>query len=112
MYRYLKAYLAVLCIALAAGGALAQDAPKRSITQISGDLYRFQNNFHYSVFLVTSDGVIVTDPINAGAARWLKAEIAKPRSRFVLIDVCIYIYIYIYECEPMHIHARRIGKQS
>ncbi len=77
MYRYLKAYLAVLCIALAAGGALAQDAPKRSITQISGDLYRFQNNFHYSVFLVTSDGVIVTDPINAGAARWLKAEIAK-----------------------------------
>lgn len=50
---------------------------KRSITKIAGDLYRFQNNFHYSVFLVTPDGIIVTDPINADAARWLKTELAK-----------------------------------
>lgn len=48
----------------------------RSLTQISGDLYRFQNNFHYSVVLVTDEGVIVTDPINKEAAEWLKAEIA------------------------------------
>ena len=47
----------------------------RNITKIAGDLYRFQNNFHYSVFLVTKDGVIVTDPINAEAATWLKDEI-------------------------------------
>jgi glyoxylase-like metal-dependent hydrolase (beta-lactamase superfamily II) len=51
--------------------------PTRAITQIKGDLYRFQNNFHYSVFLVTPKGVIVTDPINADAAKWLKEEIAK-----------------------------------
>ncbi len=57
-------------------GAMAQEA-KRSITNISGDLYRFQNNFHYSVFLVTSEGIIATDPINAEAAKWLKSEIAK-----------------------------------
>jgi len=56
---------------------LAQDAPKREITQISGDLYRFKNNFHYSVFLVTPEGVIVTDPINKDAALWLEAEIEK-----------------------------------
>ena len=49
----------------------------RSIKKIAGDLYRFQNNFHYSVFLVTSEGIIVTDPINADAAKWLKAEIKK-----------------------------------
>ena len=55
---------------------MAQEA-KRSITNISGDLYRFQNNFHYSVFLVTSEGIIVTDPINAEAAKWLKSELAK-----------------------------------
>ena len=61
---------------LALGGvALAQGAAKRAITQISGDLYRFQNNFHYSVFLVTPDGVIVTDPINAEAAAWLRDRI-------------------------------------
>jgi glyoxylase-like metal-dependent hydrolase (beta-lactamase superfamily II) len=59
--------------------AQAQSAPKREITQISGDLYRFQNNFHFSVFLVTPEGVIASDPINADAAKWLKAEIA---SRF------------------------------
>ena len=53
----------------------AQQEVKRSITHIVGDLYRFQNNFHYSVFLVTPEGIIVTDPINVDAARWLKAEI-------------------------------------
>ncbi len=58
------------------GVALAQDTPKRAIAKISGDLYRFQNNFHYSVFLVTSEGIIATDPINAEAAAWLKAELA------------------------------------
>lgn len=57
--------------------AAAQDGPKRAITQIAGDLYRFQNNFHYSVFLITPEGAIVTDPINAEAATWLKGQIAE-----------------------------------
>jgi glyoxylase-like metal-dependent hydrolase (beta-lactamase superfamily II) len=70
------AALAVLALAWAAPPAMAQDTPKRAITQISGDLYRFQNNFHFSVFLVTEAGVIVTDPVNREAAEWLKAEIA------------------------------------
>ena len=61
---------------LVASAAFAQDA-KREISNISGDLYRFKNNFHYSVFLVTSEGIIATDPINADAAKWLKAELAK-----------------------------------
>ena len=62
---------------LAGGMALAQDGPKRAITKIADDLYRFQNNFHFSVFLVTPEGIIVTDPINADAAAWLKSELAK-----------------------------------
>ncbi len=56
--------------------AQAQDA-KRSITQVKGDVYRFQNNFHVNVFVVTGNGVVVTDPIDADAATWLKAEITK-----------------------------------
>jgi len=57
---------------------IAQAKPaKRSITKIKGNLYRFQNNFHYSVFAVTPNGVIATDPINAAAATWLKAELKK-----------------------------------
>lgn len=54
-------------------------AANRSLTLINGDLYRFQNNFHFSVVLVTDAGVMVTDPINKDAAQWLKDEIA---SRF------------------------------
>ena len=50
---------------------------KSAITHIAGDLYGFRNNFHFSVFLVTPEGVIVTNPINADAATWLEAEITK-----------------------------------
>ncbi len=32
-------------------------------------------NFHYSVLLVTSEGVIATDPIDAEAANWLLQEV-------------------------------------
>ncbi len=56
---------------------LAQSAPVREITHVAGDLYRFQNNAHVSVFLVTDEGVIATDPISEDAARWLEAEITK-----------------------------------
>ncbi len=72
----LAAVLAAL-VPLGAGLALAQDGPKRAITRIAGELYRFQNNFHYSVFLVTPEGIVATDPINAEAATWLKGELAK-----------------------------------
>src|SRR5262245_21472506 len=71
---------AVLLILLASW-ATAQ-APVREITQIAGEVYRFRNNNHYAVFAVTPQGIIATDPINAEAAQWLKAELqqrfAKP----------------------------------
>jgi len=63
----------IFALLLGTQTAFAQET--RAITQIAGDLYRFQNNFHYSVFLVTAEGVIATDPINADAARWLNNEI-------------------------------------
>ncbi len=73
--RFLFLVLGMAVLAALPGRAEAQDPPKRAITQIAGDLYRFQNNFHFSVFLVTPEGVIATDPINAEAAKWLKDEI-------------------------------------
>ncbi len=51
--------------------AYAQDA-KRSITKVAGDVYRFQNNFHYSLIVVSDAGVVVVDPISEGAATWLR----------------------------------------
>lgn len=69
----------LLFTGLQAGDVDAQQEVKRSITEIGPNLYRFQNNFHTSVFLVTDDGVVATDPINAAAATWLENEI---RTRF------------------------------
>ena len=51
--------------------------PVREITPIAGEVYRFRNNTHYAVFAVTPAGITPTDPINAEAAQWLKAELQK-----------------------------------
>jgi glyoxylase-like metal-dependent hydrolase (beta-lactamase superfamily II) len=55
----------------------APAAPVREITKIAGEIYRFRNNFHYSIFVVTPAGIIATDPINRDAATWLKAELQR-----------------------------------
>jgi glyoxylase-like metal-dependent hydrolase (beta-lactamase superfamily II) len=62
---------------LAAPWVESQQAPARDIAKIAGEVYRFRNQNHYSVFAVTPAGVIATDPINADAARWLRAEITR-----------------------------------
>lgn len=72
------AWLALVAWPLAVMSTAApaqQQEAQREITQVAGDLYRFQNNFHVSVFVVTPDGVIATDPINAEAAAWLRDRI-------------------------------------
>src|SRR5262245_58171511 len=58
---------------------IAQAPPVREITKLAGEVYRFRNAGHYSVFAVTPSGIIATDPINKDAAEWLKAEL---KSRF------------------------------
>lgn len=68
--------LAALFAVATALPAAAQEV-RRQITNVTDDIYRFDNNFHVTFFAVTGDGVVVGDPINAEAATWLKAEIAK-----------------------------------
>lgn len=75
MKRLLNLILALVFI----HSALGQADPPRAITQVAGDLYRFQNGGHYSVFLVTEAGIIASDPLNREAALWLKDEL---NSRF------------------------------
>ncbi len=53
------------------------ETPPREIVRIAGDLYRVQNGFHFTVILVTPEGIILADPINADAAAWLKGELAQ-----------------------------------
>lgn len=73
--RLRTALLVAVLWAVHCGAAQAQ--PQRAITPIGGDLYRFRNAGHFSVFLVTPAGIIATDPIDADAARWLKAELTQ-----------------------------------
>ena len=67
MFRCVALAAAVLGLFLMvrADRAVAQDDVVREIVQVADDLYRFRNNNHYAVFLVTPDGIIATDPINA-----------------------------------------------
>src|SRR5688572_21738707 len=85
---------AILCFfsALVLTTAAAQDKPPaRSIVTIAPDLYRAQNNNHYTVFLVTSEGIILSDPINREFSTWLKAELQK---RFANRPVRYVIYTH------------------
>ena len=54
-----------------------QKPPTRNIVNIAPDLYRVQNDNHFTVFLVTPEGIIMSDPINRDFSIWLKAELQK-----------------------------------
>src|SRR6185295_8741173 len=80
MTRFVRLTAAGLTfVLLLAATAAAQQPPQRSIVNITGQLYRAQNDNHYTVFLVTPEGIIMSDPINRDFSRWLKAQLA---SRF------------------------------
>ena len=72
----MKSFSLVLLVFLtfAAFSAKAEE-PVYSIENVTGDLYRFQSNNHYGVFLVTEEGIILADPINNATATWLKGEL-------------------------------------
>lgn len=52
----------------------AAETRPRDIVQIAGDLYRVQDGFHFTVALVTPEGIILGDPLNADAATWMRDE--------------------------------------
>ncbi len=66
--NWVTAAAVFLSLALLADFALpaaAQQEATRSTTEAGPNLRQFQNNFHFSVFLVTDEGVIASDPIKA-----------------------------------------------
>lgn len=78
-------YVVLLVLTLAACAPAAEpevetpplvepEGPIRNIVNITEDLYRAQNNQHHTVFLVTEEGIIMSDPINRDFAAWLRTE--------------------------------------
>jgi glyoxylase-like metal-dependent hydrolase (beta-lactamase superfamily II) len=70
------AFVTLFLVVAMVAPVLAQQAPPRAIVNVTGQLYRAQNDNHYTVFLVTPEGIILSDPINRDFSRWLKAELA------------------------------------
>lgn len=53
--------------------------PVRTMTQVRGDLYKVQSGAGVAavtMFYVTPEGIILTDPLNPEFAAWLKGELA------------------------------------
>ena len=71
MFTRLYSRLVVVFICLFSPFAVAN----YSIEKINGDLYRFVDDRHRSVFLVKDEGILLADPLNHDAATWLKAEL-------------------------------------
>jgi glyoxylase-like metal-dependent hydrolase (beta-lactamase superfamily II) len=57
--------------------SLAQDQGVREITQVTGNLYRARAGNAFTVFVVTPEGIILSDPISTDYAKWLKSEFAQ-----------------------------------
>lgn len=55
----------------------AATPPRFETTKVAEGVYSFRYLFHRNVFLVTSEGVIATDPISPDAAEAMMAEIRK-----------------------------------
>src|SRR5688572_2675834 len=89
MMRFTRFAIFFLCsvVVLVQAAAAQQQTPPRGIVNVAGQLYRAQNDNHYTVFLVTPEGIIMSDPINRDFSRWLKGELAtrfKVPVRYVL----------------------------
>jgi glyoxylase-like metal-dependent hydrolase (beta-lactamase superfamily II) len=54
-----------------------QSRQENEIMKLADDVYLFRHQFHQAIFIVTPEGVIVTDPISADTAAWLNTEIRK-----------------------------------
>jgi glyoxylase-like metal-dependent hydrolase (beta-lactamase superfamily II) len=76
MRKWLMGMAMAGCLFLAGlEGSAQQSRPDNEITKLADDVYLFRHQFHQAIFITTPEGVIVTDPISAEAATWLKAEL-------------------------------------
>ncbi len=67
----------VVVLSLATKQVLAQQAPPYETKKVADGVYVYRHMGHQSMFVVTSDGVVVTDPINPAAAKLYLEEIRK-----------------------------------
>jgi len=64
-------------ISTAATAQPSIDYLQPEIVNVRGNLYLAQFDERATVFLVTSEGIVMTDPLSADIAKWLKGELAR-----------------------------------
>lgn len=67
--------LFILFIVFISSQFQAGAAEQYSLEKVTGNVYRFINDRHRSVFLVTKNGILITDPMNTEAGTWLKQQL-------------------------------------
>ncbi len=78
MMRQLLLPLMISCLVFQSRDVPAEQArPENELTRLADDVYLFRHQFHQALVIATSQGAIVTDPISADAAAWLKGEIRR-----------------------------------
>ncbi|WP_202436464.1 MULTISPECIES: MBL fold metallo-hydrolase [Vibrio] len=76
--RFIQVLIVACISAMMAFPSVAAEGQSRyTIEQMKGNVYRFTAGHYRSVFMVTKQGILVTDPINPSAASWLKQELKK-----------------------------------
>src|SRR5688572_1469649 len=84
--NYVALLAAACCVILSAGQtALPQQRSLYPQTQyqgfeiakLTGDVYYARMDDYVSAFMVTTDGIILVEPIGLEMSTWLKAELAK-----------------------------------
>ena len=77
MYRLLLSMFAAVAFTVSAAAQLPPGMKPFETTKVADGVYTFRFFFHRNMFIVTDEGVIVTDPLNPRAAKTMRAEIAK-----------------------------------
>ena len=108
--RFLGCFLILLAADAATGAetyplvSFGPPGPHQT-TKISDNLYLFSQGGARNIFIVTDEGVIVTDPMNAAAAKTLRTEISK------ITDAPVKYVVYSHEHWD-HILGGSIFKQE
>ena len=66
--------IAAVASLVIADEGFTQQSPTRTISEIVDGVYRATNNNHGTVFMVTSEGIVLADPITTDFSMWLRGE--------------------------------------
>jgi glyoxylase-like metal-dependent hydrolase (beta-lactamase superfamily II) len=68
MYKTINGWLAIIFLLF----SVASQADDYQIEKVKGDVYRFVDGTHRSLFVVGKNAILVVDTLNSDAASWLK----------------------------------------